>query len=432
MAGKPGAEKLKNTTPAAAKNTDGVLRALKIGNSLVSLMAGLLATVLILYSGYVLYDSFATEYGAYTSSWDLLKYKPDEASAQPIDGSRSLEEINADYRAWLSISNSAIDYPVVQGADNLYYAAHDVYRNSSLTGAIYLDAMNDPDFRDSYSVIYGHHMDNGAMFGALDKFRNEDYFRSHQHGLLTTRDGRKLRLKVFAVATTDAYESQIYTVGNRAKEVKAFLTGKRSGDIGVGTTVLLYDSSSAGKGKQVVALSTCEDAATNGRLDVFAVVEEDQPPVTLTVHYELEDGTEVFPTEVYVYETGGTYYVVAPQIPGYTPSLQTLQGTITEDTEYTVIYTPNEYTLTIHYCFLDGTEASGTYQTTIQAGAVYDVESPEIPGYIAIRIRISGTNPGRDEEYTVLYIPEGAGVIPPEEGPLYPGVTQIHMGICFE
>lgn len=433
MAGKPETEKLKNQTAAAGKQTaDGVLRALKIGNGLVSFAAGLLAMVLILYSGYVLYDSFATEYGAYTSSWDLLKYKPSTAAAQPSGESPSLKDINTDYRAWLTINNSMIDYPVVQGRDNLYYAIHDVYQKSSLTGAIYLDAMNDPNITDSYSVIYGHHMDNGAMFGSLDRYKEANYFWSHQTGMLTTQDGRELRLRVFAVATTDAYENQIYTTGNRAKEVKAFLTGSRSKDVGVGTEVLFYDSANASRGSQIVALSTCADAETNGRLVVFAVVEEKTQPVTLTVYYQYENGTTAYPTEVHVYEIGGRYYVVAPQIPGYEPSIELIRGTILEDTVVTIVYRPKEYTLTIRYRLLDGTEVLEPIRVTIRAGEEYDYGSPEISGYIAIRVRVNGANPGRDEQYTVLYVPDDSVIIPEEKTPLYPGITQIHMGICFE
>ena len=63
---------------AAGKSKDGMLTALKIGNGFVSLLSGLLAVMLILYSGYVLYDSFSTENRAYSSSRDLLKYKPSE------------------------------------------------------------------------------------------------------------------------------------------------------------------------------------------------------------------------------------------------------------------------------------------------------------------------------------------------------------------
>ena len=143
MARDPGKDILKNPKPtagAAKKTVDVVLTALKIGNGLVSVLSGLLASVLILYSSYVLYDSFATEYGAYASSWDLLQYKPEVLSAEPSDGAETLAAINEDYRSWLTVYDSTIDYPVVQGPNDLYYASHDVYGNSSLTGAIYLAA----------------------------------------------------------------------------------------------------------------------------------------------------------------------------------------------------------------------------------------------------------------------------------------------------
>lgn len=55
---------MENPVPVSAASkatTDAVLTAFKIGNAMVSLLSGLLASVLILYSGYVLYDSFSTE-----------------------------------------------------------------------------------------------------------------------------------------------------------------------------------------------------------------------------------------------------------------------------------------------------------------------------------------------------------------------------------
>ena len=163
---------MENPVPVSAASkatTDAVLTAFKIGNAMVSLLSGLLASVLILYSGYVLYDSFSTEYKAYSSSWDLLKYKPEVKDAEPSQGADMLAKINEDYRAWLTVYDTSIDYPVLQGTNDYYYAYHDIYRNNSLTGAIYMAAGNARDFSDTYNVIYGHHMDNGAMFGALDK-----------------------------------------------------------------------------------------------------------------------------------------------------------------------------------------------------------------------------------------------------------------------
>ena len=85
------------------------------GMSLLSLLSGLLAAALILYSGYVLYDSFATQQRA-KSGWDLLQYKPSIVQNQkdmPEDVQSLLAEINPDYRAWLTVYETNIDYPVM-------------------------------------------------------------------------------------------------------------------------------------------------------------------------------------------------------------------------------------------------------------------------------------------------------------------------------
>ena len=134
--------------PVQGKTVSAVLGALKTGNTMVTVLGRILAAALILYSSYVLYDSYATSYRAYSSSWDLMKYKPEiiQNGAAPSAGEDTLAAVTKDYRAWLTIHETTIDYPVVQGKDDLYYAYHDVYKNTSLTGAIYQAASNKGDF----------------------------------------------------------------------------------------------------------------------------------------------------------------------------------------------------------------------------------------------------------------------------------------------
>ncbi len=242
-----------------------------LGTSLLSLLSGLLAAVLILYSGYVLYDTFYTSESA-RSSWDLLQYKPQiiDDSPTPLSGENLLTTINDQYRAWLTIEDTNIDYPVMQGDNDLYYASHDIYGEVSLTGSIYLAANNSEDLSDSYNVIYGHHMDNGAMFGALDAYTDEAYFDSHREGTLVSRSA-VYDLFAFAVVKTDAYQNEIYSVGNRMDEVIAFIsTADGTGD----TTTLLFDAETAEQATKVVALSTCAAANTNGRLAVFFLAKQ--------------------------------------------------------------------------------------------------------------------------------------------------------------
>ena len=389
---------------ASKRQIDLALGAIKLGSSVVSLMSGLLAAVLILYSSYVLYDTFSTSYGAYKSSWDLLQYKPEivDDGATPSDGRDTLASINKDYRGWLTVYDTGIDYPVVQGENDLYYASHDVYGNVSLTGAIYLAAGNTRNGSDSYNLIYGHHMDNGAMFGRLDSFQTQSYFNEHRQGIWVTESG-VYDLYAFALVTTDAYENEIYSVGNRAAQVRAFLEGDRSKDNPQNTHVVYYDRETARTADRILALSTCMDAETNGRLVLFLkMTRRTLPavnPVTLTVRYVYADGKEAFETRSFVYEAGSEYRVESPRKKGYAASLEVAEGSIWEDTTITVVY-KKLVTLTILYEYEDGTRAYETYTKEMVEGDHYSVTSPVIPDCKVSEAVVRG----RIEEDTTLKV----------------------------
>lgn len=251
---------------------------------IVTLLAGLLAATLILYSSYVIYDTFYIQNQAFGNSWELLEYRPEiiDDGSTPLGGS-TLATINEDYRAWLTVFDTFIDYPVMQGPNDLYYSSHDINKKSSLTGALYLATDNSRDFSDNYNLIYGHHMDNSALFGGLDKYRDQTYFDEHREGMLVTEDN-VYDLQIFAVIHTDAYDNMIYTVGNR--DLNDLLTYIRYNHIQL-------DESVTENATQIVAFSTCESAETNGRLVVFAVmVKRDTTPSASAVTPEDNPTTE--------------------------------------------------------------------------------------------------------------------------------------------
>ena len=92
------------------------------------------------------------------------------------------------------------------------------------------------------------------------------------------------------------------------------------------------------------------------------------------------------------------------------------------------------FKLTIWYIYWDGRPAAPTYVHIHWPGEKYDVISPVIPGYTATILRVSGTMPYRDVEYTVIYIPDTAKLIPIDDydTPLGLGELQMHVGVCFE
>ena len=261
---------------------------IKIIETVMKVIVAIVATVIILFAAYSLYDTFYVNRHAF-SSYELKQYRPlaaedenNNGSDYDQDGFGKLKELNPDARGWISIYDTSIDYPLVQGEDDLEYASKDVYGKSSITGAIYLKTENAEDLSDPYNVIFGHHMDNGAMFGDLEKYKKEDYFDSHIEGWLYA-DGRYYRLDVFAEMMTDAYDENVYDIKalTISERIDYILTNsdysKNLSDSDRKALELFEEEGkkvldqlqASGDPAMVIALSTCESAITNGRIVVF-------------------------------------------------------------------------------------------------------------------------------------------------------------------
>ncbi|MBR3430877.1 MAG: class B sortase [Clostridia bacterium] len=239
------------------------------GNRILGVATAVLAALLILYSGYVLYDTYYIQQSA-VADWDLSRYARIAGNEdEPLTGNM-MKEINEDYRSWLALYDTSISYPVVQGLDDLYYASHDIYKKVSLTGAIYLAGANTEDYTGPYNLVYGHHMDNEAMFGGLDNYLGYDYFRSHTDGILVTMK-EIYDLKVFAVMKTDAYEPRVYSLKDKTYDGQIEFIRSCIGNE-EGNRTVFFDGTDIDKAEKIVALSTCASAETNGRLVVFALM----------------------------------------------------------------------------------------------------------------------------------------------------------------
>lgn len=90
-----------------------------------------------------------------------------------------LKAVNPDVIAWIQIPALDISYPVVQGKDNAYYLHHLFSGESNINGSIFVDCHNQPDFTDQNTIVYGHNMKNGSMFGTLDKYQDKELFEQH-------------------------------------------------------------------------------------------------------------------------------------------------------------------------------------------------------------------------------------------------------------
>ena len=170
------------------------------------------ASVIFLICGiYILNDIYYTNRTAFVS-YDLLKYRPSPKSGTGEKQTFSeLKRINSDTVGWLELFGTHINYPVVQGNDNLEYLNKDIFGYSTMSGSIYLASENDRSFGDRYNIIYGHHMNNGAMFGDIEKYLDPDFFASHSEGILQTAQG-DYSVRVLACIKTNAYENIVYQI----------------------------------------------------------------------------------------------------------------------------------------------------------------------------------------------------------------------------
>ena len=98
----------------------------------------------------------------------------------------ALREKNDDVVAWIYCPDTPINYPVVQAADNEAYLHRLLDGSKNSAGTLFMDFRNSSDFSDWNSVIYGHNMKNGSMFGTLMDYKTQSYFDAHPKVFLLT------------------------------------------------------------------------------------------------------------------------------------------------------------------------------------------------------------------------------------------------------
>lgn len=92
---------------------------------------------------------------------------------------KGLKAENPDIEAWLHIPALGISYPVVQGEDNSYYLSHLFSGEENKDGCIFVDCHNGSGFTDSNTIVYGHNMRDGSMFGTLDHYQEESLYQQY-------------------------------------------------------------------------------------------------------------------------------------------------------------------------------------------------------------------------------------------------------------
>ena len=207
----------------------------------IVLIAALLLFLICLYA---MIDAYMVYAGANDSN--IMKYKPAAGDTE------MLRELSDDAVAWLTVDDTRIDYPVMQGKTNDDYLNKDPYGEFSLSGSIFLDSRNDKTFSDPYSLIYGHHMEYGAMFGSLD-----------ETGTLTVIKGAEYKITFFASCKAQATDKVIFDPPESSNQALLEYLNKHA---------IIYDPRGVSAGSKLIALSTCQSAESYERMIVFGTL----------------------------------------------------------------------------------------------------------------------------------------------------------------
>ena len=142
---------------------------------MIFVLAGSLLTSLLLSDGdtseYIKNPDEVTD-----DSWE------EEPPVNPINWDKLCEK-NSDVYAWIRVPGTSINYAVAQANENLendFYLRHSIQKTYSFAGMIYTRKNNAKDFSEPLTVMYGHNMRNGSMFGTLRRFEENSFFEKYK------------------------------------------------------------------------------------------------------------------------------------------------------------------------------------------------------------------------------------------------------------
>ena len=131
----------------------------------------------------------ATEETVHTGETEAPAEAETEPVYYPVVDFESLTAVNPDVIGWIYIPDTNVNYPIVQGTDNRYYAFTMADGRDNAAGSIFMDYRNTPDFTDKHTVIYGHNMRNGSMFANIVDYKKSGYLEEHPVGMIMTPTG---------------------------------------------------------------------------------------------------------------------------------------------------------------------------------------------------------------------------------------------------
>lgn len=218
-------------------------------------------------------ETTAAEYNAEYFNGDsvIIKrtQKVDKEAPDILSEYKNLHNKNKKLIGWIKIDDTIIDYPVMQTVNNEYYLNHNFNQEEDRNGCIFMDYQCDVLEGCDNMILYGHHMQSGKMFGTLNKYSNENYYKEHpriQFDTIYEKGQYEImyvfRSKVYSEEEITFKYYQFINAGSE-QEFKSYMNEMAA--------LSIYDTGvTAVYGDQLLTLSTCDYQENDGRFVVVA------------------------------------------------------------------------------------------------------------------------------------------------------------------
>ncbi len=208
-----------------------------------------------------------------------VKMQEEDSAPEPLSEEREgdfilpeygeLWEQNQDLSGWLTIEDLGIDYPVMNTPDDPeYYLRRGFDKEEAVSGSLFIGEGWSPE--GGNTIIYGHHMKDGTMFGKLDEYSNWEYAKEHpliRFDTLTEKGEYQVIAafysQIHSLEEKDAFRYYWYIDLSDKKRFEEYITKVKAASI--------YDTGvEAVYGDKLLTLSTCSYHAKEGRFVVVA------------------------------------------------------------------------------------------------------------------------------------------------------------------
>lgn len=185
------------------------------------------------------------------------EYKGTTINWEQLNGNKNIV-------GWI-IFGDMVNYPIMQGNDNSYYLKHAYNGASNSNGSIFMNANNDGYFRDLNTIIYGHNLKSGRMFGTFKQYTKKS--KKDLHFYIYTPDGNKRTYEIVSVAEVKDGGFAYNYAFSKISEYREYL--KKIADAS------LYDTGyDCDVTKKMVTLSTCRSTGSGEGWRVILVGKE--------------------------------------------------------------------------------------------------------------------------------------------------------------